>query len=436
LHCEVFDAVQNVSAAAGLRLFIKSPLKLITLRDAIVFVLIAVIIVPFGTAFWGAAFTISNHYGTHYWVEWRNLGISNAVTTIILVPAILLGVHHWSAQRTKATPARRLEAVLLGVSILTVGLFAFDHLPAGPDASPALLYAPIPLLIWAALRFGLGGMSASMLVITIQAIWGTMHGRGPFLMQTPAENALALQMFLLFTATPLMFLTIIMAEERRTQDALRESEARFRTMADAAPVMIWMAGPDKLCDYFNQRWLDFTCRPHEAEVGDGWITNVYPEDVGPSVAGYREAFDSRKPFTVEYRLRRRDGQYRWILAHAVPRLTAGGEFLGYIGSCIDITDRRRVEEANRNLAHVQRLAVMGELTAMIAHEVNQPLGAILSNADAAELLLESSNPPLDEIQKLWDIRKNDLQARIDPPNRALLRKREMQMDAGSQRDGL
>src|SRR5436190_11469377 len=99
LHCEAFDAVQNVSAAAGIRLFIKSPLKSITLRDAIVFVLIAVVIVPFGTAFWGAAFTLSNHFGTHYWVEWRNLGISNGVTAIVLVPAILHGFHYLSASQ-------------------------------------------------------------------------------------------------------------------------------------------------------------------------------------------------------------------------------------------------------------------------------------------------------------------------------------------------
>ncbi len=90
LHCEAFDAVQNVLAAAGIRLFIKSPLNRITLRDALVFVLITVIIVPFGTAFWGAAFTISNGFGTRYWIEWRNLGISNGVTAVVLVPALLL----------------------------------------------------------------------------------------------------------------------------------------------------------------------------------------------------------------------------------------------------------------------------------------------------------------------------------------------------------
>ena len=269
LHCEAFDAVQNLAAAAGLRIFIKSPLKLITLRDAIVFILIAVVIVPFGTAFWGAAFTISNHFGTYYWVEWRNLGISNAVTAIVLVPAILLGVHQL-AGRPKPTWARLLEAALLGAGLLVVGVFAFDNVPAGPNTSPALLYAPIPLLIWAALRFGLGGTSASMVVITFLAIWGTMHGRGPFLMQSPAENALALQMFLLVTALPLMLLAVLIEEEKGSQSALRESEARFRNVADTAPVLIWMSDTDKLRTFFNKGWLDLPGAPwhrNSAKVG-------------------------------------------------------------------------------------------------------------------------------------------------------------------------
>ena len=226
--------MQNVSVAAGIRLFIKSPFHLITLREALIFVLIAVVIVPFGTAFWGAAFTISNHFGTHYWVEWRNLGISNAVTAIVLIPAILLGVHRFSTKGIRVAPGRILEAGFLGVGILTVGVFAFNRLPAGPETSPALLYAPIPLLIWAALRFGLGGVSASMLVITVQAIWGIMHGRGPFLAQTPPENVLAFQMFLLMAATPLMLLSV--AIETKAFEGFvarkRGAESRHHRFAD------------------------------------------------------------------------------------------------------------------------------------------------------------------------------------------------------------
>ena len=147
LQCEVFDAVKNVLAAAGIRLFIKSPFNRITLREAVIFVLIALVIVPFGTAFWGAAFTVSYNFGTDYWVEWRNLGVSNGVTAIVLVPAILLGVHLFRAKRINVAPRRILEAGLLAANILAVAYVVFDRLPAGPDTSPALLYAPIPLLV-------------------------------------------------------------------------------------------------------------------------------------------------------------------------------------------------------------------------------------------------------------------------------------------------
>src|SRR6476661_6335260 len=224
LHCEAFDAVQNVLVAAGIRLFIKSPLNRITLRDAIVFVLITVIIVPFGTAFWGAAFTISNGFGTDYWVEWRNLGISNGVTAVVLVPALLLVAERLSRRGSRTKTARLFEGSVLALGIVVVGAYVFAIVPAGPDTSPALLYAPIPLLIWAALRFGLSGISAAMLVVTFEAIWGAMHGHGPFLQQSPAKNALALQMFLIVTGTPLMFLSVLLEDDRRSQQALHEVE--------------------------------------------------------------------------------------------------------------------------------------------------------------------------------------------------------------------
>ena len=224
LTCEAFDAVKCVSAAAGIRLLIKSPLKAITLRDAILFVLIAVVLVPFGTAFWGASFTISYGFGTHYWIEWRNLGVSNAVTTVVLVPAFLLGAHRLFVERPEApSPRRVLEGVIVGACTVALGVFVFDRTAAGANTSPALLYTPIPLLIWAALRFGLGGISVSMLIITFQAIWGTMRGHGPFLAQTPAENATALQLFLLVTATPLMLLAVVIEAHKRTERALRQA---------------------------------------------------------------------------------------------------------------------------------------------------------------------------------------------------------------------
>ena len=123
--------------------------------------------------------------------------------------------------------------------MLAVGYVVFDRMPAGPDTSPALVYAPVPLLIWAALRFGLGGKSASMVVITILAIWGTIHGRGPFLEQTPAENALALQLFLLVVAAPLLLLAVAISDERRSKEALRASEERMSLAVESAQLALW-----------------------------------------------------------------------------------------------------------------------------------------------------------------------------------------------------
>ena len=232
LQCEVFDAVQHVGTALGLRLLIKSPLNAITLRDAILFVLIAVVGVPFVTAFWGASFTLAYGFGTHYWIEWRNLGISNAVTAVVLLPGFLLGGRYLFVTRSRAlSPWRVPEAALVGACLVALGIYVFDRTPAGASTSPALLYTPIPLLIWAALRFGLGGISTATLIVTFLAIWGTMRGHGPFLAQTPAENATALQLFLMVTATPLMLLAVVIEAERRTEHALRQSLEQNQDLA-------------------------------------------------------------------------------------------------------------------------------------------------------------------------------------------------------------
>ena len=134
-------------------------------------------------------------------------------------------------------------------------------------------------------------------------------------------------------------------QQRLLESALRESEERFRLVANTAPVMIWMSGPDKLCNYFNQQWLEFTGRSLEQELGDGWADGVHPDDLDRCLNIYRQAFDRREPFEMRYRLRRNDGEYRWLLDLGVPRSNPDGFFAGYIGSCMDITDRKIAEEA-------------------------------------------------------------------------------------------
>ena len=118
-------------------------------------------------------------------------------------------------------------------------------------------------------------------------------------------------------------------------------------MADAAPVLLWEAGPDKLCNYFNKTWLDFTGRTLEQEMGNGWAEGVHPDDIARCLETYVGSVDARRKFEMEYRLRGHDGEYRWILDRGVPRQNADGTFAGYIGSCIDITERKQMEATLR-----------------------------------------------------------------------------------------
>lgn len=131
---------------------------------------------------------------------------------------------------------------------------------------------------------------------------------------------------------------------KRKEQELREKEIQYRNMANAGLTLIWTSGRDKLCSYFNQTWLTFTGRTLEQELGNGWTQGVHPEDLERCVKTYVNAFDQHQPFDMEYRLRRADGQYRWIRDLGTPNYSAGGEFIGYIGHCFDITGQKRSEE--------------------------------------------------------------------------------------------
>jgi PAS domain S-box-containing protein len=182
-------------------------------------------------------------------------------------------------------------------------------------------------------------------------------------------------------------------ERKRAEEALRESEERFRLVANTAPVLIWMSGTDKMCTFFNKGWLDFTGRSIDFELGNGWAEGVHPEDLRSCMDTYTRAFDRREEFRMEYRLRRHDGEYRWIIDIGVPRFDQDRSFVGYIGTGIDVTERKDAEGALRESEERLRLAV--QAGRIYAFEWDAATDLIFRSGESANILKWSDLPALD-----------------------------------------
>jgi PAS domain S-box-containing protein len=186
-----------------------------------------------------------------------------------------------------------------------------------------------------------------------------------------------------------------------------DAESRFRTMADASPFLIWMSGPDARCNFFNQSWLEFTGRALADELGSGWSEGVHDEDLQGCMDGHRAAFAARRRFDLEYRLRRHDGSYRWIFDQGSPRYASDGTFAGYIGLCVDVTDRKQLEADLR-----QAIAARDDFLSIGAHELRTPLTPM--RLVVQSLLSSSPEQPLSRVRAKLELlsRNVDRQARL------------------------
>ena len=468
--------------------------------------------------------------------DWANFGaiwltwwLGDTTGDLLIAPLIIL----WSIPskwRWNRREAVELGILLLLLFVLSEAVFC-GWLTISARNYP-IAFISLPIVIWTAFRFTQRETATGIFILSAIAIWGTMHGFGPFAGETENQSLLALQSWTAVLAITAMALSAGMAERERAAEALRESEAnmslaanaanlglwvwnvpggderwvtekwrqlfgfadsepvtfdrflevvhpgdservkqvvqhmlehggeyeidyritrpdgsigwiashgsveleergkpvlvrgvsrdvtkrkvaeeelreseaRFRTVADAAPVMVWMSSPDKLCTFFNKGWLEFTGRAIDQELGSGWAEGVHANDLDQCLEVYGTSFDARQPFTMEYRLRRNDGEYRWVLDSGIPRFGSDGTFLGYIGSCFDITERRQSELdhqlQNMELARVGRVALMGELAASLAHEVNNPIGAMVTNANAGQRMIAGGNVENEELSDL------------------------------------
>lgn len=551
VNTSINDYLKAVIAATLLRRYMHDPIRFQSLRDFGVYCLIAVLAIPALSALGGAG---ARGWDAQFSANWERWFLGDALAQLIVTPFIFYWILRPSDQRNLSS-TQWLEALVLLAGLIVSLTLAFQPASSHLGFSDSRLYAPVAILFWAAVRFGMRGATAATAILTFFAIAATQMTDLSNSAASPSEAASGLQQFLLLRAAPLYLVAVLLEQARRIQGSLHESERRFRDMADNAPVMIGLADLDGRLEFFNKGWLEFTGRALSQERGNGWEQGVHADDRQRLLAIYHSSISARCEFEVDYRLRRRDGVYRWILARGVPRYGESGEFVGFIGSAIDVTDRRRQESAlrqseeryravvdsqtelvcrftpnltitfaneaycrflgkrrdevlgeefsalfpadtraevarcvkhamsvsgpgewqcgatfpegirgwqhwtcraidgageipdelqaighditdrkraddvQRRLAHSSRLAAVGELTAMVAHEVNQPLCAILSNAEAAETLLARENPPLDVIREIIkDIRDDDLRAdEVIRGIRSLVGRREVQI---------
>jgi PAS domain S-box-containing protein len=528
------NAAEVLIATFGIRRAFKGAPKLNSVKTLAKYFAVAVILAPFVSALLGANYSSPGKY----WLEWRIWFFADSLAFLTVTPAIITWVQDGRAWARKSHSYLELAALL--TALVFCGFLTF--MGTGRTEQPALLYSLVPILLWAALRLGLKGVSTSMVVVALLSTWGSAYDRGPFTGLGPVNNVLALQLFLFFAAMPFMVLAVLVEDHKRGQQALidgeaqlteaqrlaelgswqwdpktdvvtwserlyrmagynpalpppsfknhdqfftpeswdrlnqsvdkalrtgtpyeldleavrpdgtrlwvtsrgeavcddggrpiklrgtiqditgrkrieqalRESEERFRLVANKAPVFIWMSGTDKACTFFNQSWLDFTGRTMEQELGEGWAASVHPEDLAGCLQTYSSAFDARVDFEMEYRLKRFDGKYRWIVDYGVPRIASDGVFCGYIGSCVDITDRRLAAESLTELSG-RLINAQDEERTRIAREVHDDFSqrVALQGIGLGQLWRELSPSEVKARTKIKDLLKTNQELSSD-----------------------
>jgi two-component system, LuxR family, sensor kinase FixL len=392
----ISNSCEALIGAGCVRYFIDRPVRLDRLRNVGIFCFFVAFLGPFLSSFLDAAFVVLNGFGHGgYWQIWRIRFSSNVLAALTLVPFIVT----WGAKGLfwlgRVHRVRFLEAALLLLCLLSVNVVVFYRL--APTADFTLLYLPLPFLLWATVRFGSRGASATICVLTFLAIWSAGHGYGPFSSKSPEENALPIQMFLIVTSVPLLLLAGVIEERSKGGLALREREARISLAAESANLAFWTIDFER-----GESWMNAQGR---AMFGFGAtepvshalvLARVHPEDRKGVEEAIKRARATSPTFEFEYRILRPDGETRWLISRGRYVRDDRGAIQELIGVGIDVTAQvtahLELRLQREEMARMSRVSSMGELTASLAHELNQPLTAIASNAAAGRRLLDQGPP--------------------------------------------
>ncbi len=402
----ISNSLEALIGAGCVRYLIDRPVRFDRLGNVGIFVFFAAFLAPFLSSFVDAAFVALNQWGQDsYWQVWRVRFTSNVLAALTLVPLIVT----WSADGIgwlgKIRRARFVEAALLLVGLLSVNTIVFYKL--GPTADSALLCLPLPFLIWAAVRFGSRGASAAICTFTFLAIWSAGHGYGPFSTRSAEENALSIQMFLIVMSVPLLLLAAVIEERSKGATTLREREERISLAAESANLAFWSINFERKESWMSDKGRAiFNFGPDEPLSRELFLSRVHPEDRNTVDEAIERARPESQTFEIEYRLLRPDGDIRWLISRGRYGHDDRGGVSELIGVAIDITAQVKADLELRlqreEMARMSRVSSMGELTASLAHELNQPLTAIASNVAAGRRFLAQRSPDLAMFKELLD----------------------------------
>ncbi|HEY6893500.1 MAG TPA: MASE1 domain-containing protein, partial [Rhodanobacteraceae bacterium] len=427
----ISNVTEAFMGATCVRMLVREPVTFDTLRHVTAF-LIAAFLAVFVSSFLDGAFVVLNRFGSSdYWSLWRTRVISNLTSELTIVPVVVT----WHAVRlsdARAASMPRLgEALALAATLLAVTLVVFDSRLAD---TPALICLPLPFLLWAALRFGPIGASSAFALVALLVIWGTGKGMGPFGIGEPAENAFSVQLFLMFVGPTLLCLAAAVTERSRAEQSLQSSDRRFQLVLQATRDSVYERDMATGALWWSANGLAQFGYPHERCPANFFeaVEFVHPEDRERAIRSHAAAVEGNETlWEAEFRVRRANGTYAHAQEKGFIVRDAKGRVQQVIATLTDVTERRDNEELSHRLAQATRLTAMGELTATIAHEINQPMSAILSNVDAAEMLLDSAADDGTELRQiLADIRNDDLRAsEVIRQIRSLAKKRDTEFAA-------
>lgn len=370
------------------------------LKGTTAFVIVAALGAPAVASLLSAATLSATGWVSDLWVYWRMRFVTNVLSTIVLVPPLLTFLRWRSIPRPLAP---RLAEFLLLLTCLTASERIVSSIATPLTISP-LLFAPLPFLLWAAVRFGQAGLGIVLCFITLFRYFADTHPGNAFF--TPQDALIATQLTLTALSLPMIVLSALIVERRQTEESLRVGHTRYGLATNAGSVGVWdwnLATDDVYVDPSVKNTLGFA----DDEIAnrlDDWQQRVHPGDKVRVVTAAQDHIEGREPaFESAHRMLHRDGSIRWFLARGAVVEHEDGRPQRMIGTYTDITAQKEaeqaLEDAKRELARLTRLTDMGGLTAAIAHEVNQPLCAIVANASAALRWLGSDRPDLAQVRE-------------------------------------